>query len=231
MNQIWNEFKGDLWKKGVDVSDFIKNNYTPYEGDDSFLVGPTQATTTLWAKLSSMFKEEKAKGIYDAETKIPSAVDAYGPGYIDKDLEQIVGVQTDHPLKRAIFPKGGVKSVKDALQNYGYTLDPATEEIFTKYRKTHNDGVFSAYTPEIRACRKSGIVTGLPDMYGRGRIIGDYRRIALYGLSYIIADKEAQKRSLEVEEMTEDIIRAREELTEQINALKAFTFIMHYMWL
>ncbi len=222
MSQIWNSFKGDLWKKEIDVRDFINNNYTPYEGDASFLEGSTDSTKALWKQLSDMFKIEKEKGVYDAETKKPSAVDAYGPGYINKDLEKIVGVQTDAPLKRAIFPKGGVSAVKDSLEAYGYKLDPATEEIFTKYRKTHNDGVFSAYTAEIRACRKSGIVTGLPDAYGRGRIIGDYRRIALYGLDYIIADKTAQKATFEHSEMTEDVIRAREELSEQINALKAF---------
>ena len=222
MSQIWNSFKGDLWKKEIDVRDFINSNYTPYEGDASFLEGPTDATKALWKQLSDMFKIEKEKGVYDAETKIPSAVDAYGAGYINKDLEKIVGVQTDAPLKRAIFPKGGVSAVTSSLEAYGYKLDPATEEIFTKYRKTHNDGVFSAYTAEIRACRKSGIVTGLPDAYGRGRIIGDYRRIALYGLDYIIADKTAQKATFEHSEMTEDVIRAREELSEQLNALKAF---------
>ena len=222
MSQIWNSFKGDLWKKEIDVRDFINSNYTPYEGDASFLEGSTDATKALWKQLSDMFKIEKEKGVYDAETKIPSAVDAYGAGYINKDLEKIVGVQTDAPLKRAIFPKGGVSAVTSSLEAYGYKLDPATEEIFTKYRKTHNDGVFSAYTAEIRACRKSGIVTGLPDAYGRGRIIGDYRRIALYGLDYIIADKTAQKATFEHSEMTEDVIRAREELSEQLNALKAF---------
>ena len=222
MSQIWNSFKGDLWKKEIDVRDFINSNYTPYEGDASFLEGSTDATKALWKQLSDMFKIEKEKGVYDAETKKPSAVDAYGAGYINKDLEKIVGVQTDAPLKRAIFPKGGVSAVTSSLEAYGYKLDPATEEIFTKYRKTHNDGVFSAYTAEIRACRKSGIVTGLPDAYGRGRIIGDYRRIALYGLDYIIADKTAQKATFEHSEMTEDVIRAREELSEQLNALKAF---------
>lgn len=222
MSESWSGFNDGVWKNEVNISNFIKTNYTPYEGDASFLVGPTKATTTLWTQLTEMFKVEKEKGIYDVETKVPSAIDAYGPGYINKNLEKIVGVQTDHPLKRAIFPKGGLSVVKKALESYGYTLDSQTEEIFTKYRKTHNDGVFSAYTPEIRACRSSGIITGLPDAYGRGRIIGDYRRIALYGLDKIIEDKKAQQTSLEVTEMTEEIIRSREEIFEQLKALNAF---------
>ena len=217
-----NDFNGGKWQTSINVSDFIKQNYTPYEGDSSFLEGPTESTLELWKTLLEMFKVENEKGIYDAETKIPTAIDAYGPGYINKDLEKIVGLQTDKPLKRAIFPKGGLNVVKKALESYGYQLDPETEEIFHKYRKTHNDGVFAAYTPEIRACRSSGIVTGLPDAYGRGRIIGDYRRIALYGLDKIIEDKVAQKATLEVPEMTEEVIRAREELQDQIGALEAF---------
>lgn len=221
MLEAYKGFNDGLWLKEINVSDFIKQNYTPYEGDHLFLESPTEATTKLWSILSEMFKIEKQKGVYDVETSIPSAVDAYGAGYIDKNLEKIVGVQTDKPLKRAIFPKGGLSVVKSALNSYGYSLDPKTEEIFSKYRKTHNDGVFSAYTKEIRNCRSSGIITGLPDAYGRGRIIGDYRRLALYGLNKLIEDKENQKHTLEVEEMTEDVIRDREELTEQINALHA----------
>ncbi len=222
MSDVLKEFTSGKWQDEINVSDFIKNNYTPYEGDAAFLEGPTEATTELWNTLTAMFKVENEKGIYDAETKIPSEIDAYGPGYINKDLEKIVGLQTDKPLKRAIFPKGGLNVVKKALESYGYALDPETELIFRKYRKTHNDGVFAAYTPEIRACRSSGIVTGLPDAYGRGRIIGDYRRIALYGLDRIIEDKIAQKATLEVPEMTDDVIRSREEVQEQLNSLESF---------
>ena len=172
----WRGFKEGNWQNNIDVTEFIRLNYTEYLGDDSFLEGPTEATTELWKSLSEKFKVEREKGIYDAETKIPSQIDAYGAGYINKDLEQIVGLQTDAPLKRAIFPNGGLRMVKNSLEAFGYELDPQTEEIFTKYRKTHNDGVFSAYTDQIRKARKTGIITGLPDAYGRGRIIGDYRR-------------------------------------------------------
>lgn len=217
----WESFKGNLWRSKIDVSDFIKMNYTPYTGDHSFLEGPTEATKKLWEKLSEMFKAELEKGVYDVETKIPTGIDAYGPGYIDKTLEAVVGLQTDKPLKRAIFPRGGVNVIKKALESYGYQLDPQTEEIFTKYRKTHNDGVFSAYTDEMKAARKSGIVTGLPDAYGRGRIIGDYRRLALYGLNYLIEERKLQMKSLDLPEMEEETIRRREEISEQINALKA----------
>lgn len=169
-----------------------------------------------------MFKVEREKGIYDAETKIPQAIDAYGPGYIDKDAEVIVGLQTDAPLKRGIFPKGGLRMVKNSLEAFGYEIDPLTEEIFTKYRKTHNEGVFSAYTDEMKACRKSGIITGLPDAYGRGRIIGDYRRVPLYGVDRLIEDKQQQMKVLEVAEMDDETIRRREEIFEQIKALKSF---------
>lgn len=169
-----------------------------------------------------MFKVEREKGIYDAETKIPQAIDAYGPGYIDKDAEVIVGLQTDAPLKRGIFPKGGLRMVKNSLEAFGYEIDPLTEEIFTKYRKTHNEGVFSAYTDEMKACRKSGIITGLPDAYGRGRIIGDYRRVPLYGVDRLIEDKQQQMKLLEVAEMDDETIRRREEIFEQIKALKSF---------
>lgn len=219
--QEWEGFKGSVWKQEIDVRDFIQENYSPYEGDDSFLEGPTEATSSLWKSLDDKFKVEREKGLYDVETKIPSAIDAYGAGYIDQKLEKIVGLQTDAPLKRAIFPKGGLRVVKAALEAYGYEIDPMTEEIFTKYRKTHNDGVFSAYTPAIRAARRAGIITGLPDAYGRGRIIGDYRRLPLYGLDFIRKDKEAQLRALETGEMTEDIIRRREETSDQISSLDA----------
>ncbi len=218
----WNNFKSELWKDEINVRDFIQCNYTPYTGDDSFLETSTENTKKVWNKLTEMFKIERQRGIYEAETKIPQAIDAYKAGYIDKDAEVIVGLQTDKPLKRAIFPKGGLRMVKNSLEAFGYKIDPITEEIFTKYRKTHNEGVFSAYTDEMKACRKSGIITGLPDAYGRGRIIGDYRRIPLYGLNRLIEDKQKQMKLLEVAEMNDDIIRKREEVFEQIKALKSF---------
>ena len=220
--KYWNGFVGELWKNEINVRDFIQCNYTPYTGDDSFLEDATENTKKVWNKLTEMFKVEREKGIYDAETKIPQAIDAYGPGYIDKDAEVIVGLQTDAPLKRGIFPKGGLRMVKNSLEAFGYEIDPLTEEIFTKYRKTHNEGVFSAYTDEMKACRKSGIITGLPDAYGRGRIIGDYRRVPLYGVDRLIEDKQQQMKVLEVAEMDDETIRRREEIFEQIKALKSF---------
>lgn len=222
MNNYWNGFVGKLWQEEINVRDFIQCNYTPYTGDDSFLEGSTENTKKVWDKLTEMFKVERAKGIYDAETKTPQAIDAYGAGYIDKDAEVIVGLQTDAPLKRGIFPKGGLRMVKNSLEAFGYQIDPLTEEIFTKYRKTHNEGVFSAYTDEMKACRKSGIITGLPDAYGRGRIIGDYRRVPLYGVNRLIEDKQQQMKLLEVAEMDDETIRRREEIFEQIKALKSF---------
>ena len=215
-------FKGETWRTEVDVRDFIQNNYTPYTGDDGFLVPSTERTLRVWNKLTEMFKEETKKGVYDAEFVKPQGIDTYGPGYISKDDEVIVGLQTDAPLKRGIYLKGGWRMVEKALEAYGYTLDPVTKEIFTKYRKTHNDGVFSAYTDDMRAVRKSGIITGLPDAYGRGRIIGDYRRVPLYGVDYLIKDRNAALQQLDVEELTESDIRYREEISEQISALKAF---------
>ena len=217
----WRGFKEGNWSKEVDVTDFIRRNYTEYQGDESFLEGPTEATTAMWKSLMEKFKVEREKGIYDAETKIPSQIDAYGPGYINKDLEKIVGLQTDAPLKRAIFPNGGLRMVKNSLEAFGYKLDPQTEEIFSKYRKTHNDGVFSAYTDSIKKARHTGIITGLPDAYGRGRIIGDYRRVALYGVDRLIEERETRFKECDPAEMTEDKIRLREELFEQIKALKA----------
>ena len=217
----WRGFKEGNWSKEVDVTDFIRRNYTEYQGDESFLEGPTEATTAMWKSLMEKFKIEREKGIYDAETKIPSQIDAYGPGYINKDLEKIVGLQTDAPLKRAIFPNGGLRMVKNSLEAFGYSLDPQTEEIFTKYRKTHNDGVFSAYTDQIKKARHTGIITGLPDAYGRGRIIGDYRRVALYGVDRLIEERKAEHKKRDSSEMTEDLIRTREEIFEQIKALNA----------
>ena len=221
-HESWKGFKGDIWRNEINVRDFIMNNYTPYEGDDSFLVSSTERTRKVWNKLTEMFKEEQAKGVYDAETKYPQEIDTYGPGYIDKDNEVIVGLQTDAPLKRGIFPKGGIRMVENALNAYGYELDPMTKEIYTRYRKTHNEGVFSAYTEEMMAARRSAIITGLPDAYGRGRIIGDYRRVPLYGTTTLITEKKEFLKRLDIQEITEDIIQRREEISEQIKALKAF---------
>ena len=221
MMKAWEGFKIGKWDKEVDVRDFIQLNYTPYEGDDSFLSDATEETKKLWDEVSQLMKKERDNGgTLDVDTKTISGIDAYGPGYIDKELEQIVGVQTDAPLKRAVMPYGGIKMVENSCEAYGYKLDPMISEIFTKYRKTHNQGVFDVYTEEMRAARRSGIITGLPDAYGRGRIIGDYRRVALYGVDRLIEDKIAQKKSLEVA-MTEDVIRLREEIAEQIKALHA----------
>ncbi len=218
---MWEGFTGQTWKKEINVRDFIQANYTEYTGDEKFLEKATDASEKLWAQLGEMMKVEREKGIYDAETKTPSAVDAYGAGYIDETLEKIVGIQTDKPLKRAIFPNGGLRMVMNGLDAYGYELDKNTAEIYKKYRRSHNDGVFSAYTPAIREARRSGIVTGLPDAYGRGRIIGDYRRVALYGVDILLEDKLAQYGCLEANEMNEDIIRQREETTMQYASLKA----------
>ena len=221
-NENWEQFKGQVWKKEINVRDFIQNNYTPYDGDDSFLVPSTDKTQKVWDKLSEMFKIEREKGVYDAETRLPQGIDTYGPGYIDTDNEVIVGLQTDAPLKRGIFPKGGIRMVENSLNAYGYQLDPMTKEIFTRYRKTHNEGVFSAYTPEMLAARRSAIITGLPDAYGRGRIIGDYRRVPLYGTTILIEDRQKYLNRLDIQELTEETIQSREETSEQIKALKAF---------
>ncbi|MCX4964096.1 formate C-acetyltransferase [Streptomyces sp. NBC_00654] len=215
----WDGFKGGLWRDAIDVRDFVQQNYTPYEGDGSFLAGPTARTTAVWEKLLALFPEEIAKGVLDVDVKTPSRIDAFKPGYIDADRDLIVGLQTDAPLKRAIMPNGGWRMVEGALDAYGYKADPEVREIYTHLRKTHNEGVFDAYTPEIRACRSSGIITGLPDAYGRGRIIGDYRRVALYGVDRLIAAKEADKAALGEEWATEHVIRDREEISEQIKAL------------
>ena len=221
-NDSWAGFKGELWKKEINVRDFIQNNYTPYTGDDSFLRPSSEKTRKVWNKLTEMFKVEREKGVYDAETKLPQSITTYGPGYIDQENEVIVGLQTDAPLKRGIFPKGGIRMVENSLEAYGYHLDPMTKEIFTKYRKTHNEGVFSVYTDEMLAARRSAIITGLPDAYGRGRIIGDYRRVALYGTERLIEDKKEFQKRLDIQELNDEIIRNREEITEQIRALKDF---------
>jgi formate C-acetyltransferase len=215
----WDGFVPGVWTEQIDVRDFIQKNYTPYTGDEGFLVGPTAATRDLWQKVAQLMQIERERGILDADTRVISSITSHPPGYIDRELERIVGLQTDQPLKRAIMPFGGIRVVKAALNAYGYTLDPETEAIFTKYRKTHNDGVFDAYTQDMRMARRSGIITGLPDAYGRGRIIGDYRRVALYGCDRLIEDKKDQKQSLEAVS-DEPTIRLREELSEQIRALE-----------
>ncbi|EFW38741.1 formate C-acetyltransferase [Treponema phagedenis F0421] len=221
-SDYWKSFLGESWRSSIDVRDFIQSNYTPYTGDGNFLVSSTERTLNIWNKLTEMFKEETKRGVYDAETKYPQGIDTYGPGYISKEDEVIVGLQADAPLKRGIFPKGGLRMVENSLEAYGYKLDPVTKEIFTKYRKTHNEGVFSAYTDEMKAARRAGIITGLPDAYGRGRIIGDYRRVPLYGVDYLIEERKQALKQLNVAEFTEDDIRYREEISEQIKALEAF---------
>ncbi len=216
----WQGFKTGRWTKEVNVREFIQLNYSPYEGNDSFLAGATENTKKLWDKAMVLFKEERENGgTLDVDTKTVSGIAAYAPGYLDKGLETIVGLQTDAPLKRAVMPYGGIKMVENSCDAFGYELDSEIKDIFTKYRKTHNQGVFDVYTPEMRAARKSGIITGLPDAYGRGRIIGDYRRVALYGVDALIEDKNKQKESLEVSCMDEEVIRLREEIAEQISAL------------
>ncbi len=210
-------FQSGAWKHSINVRDFIQGNYTPYLGDAQFLAPATDRTLQLWDKVKDLMGRER--GVLDADTAVPSTITSHAPGYIDRELEQIVGLQTDKPLKRAIMPFGGIRVVEAGLNAYGYDLDAQTRDIFTKYRKTHNDGVFSAYTLEMRRCRRSGIITGLPDAYGRGRIIGDYRRVALYGVAQLIVEKQSELASLELDLMDEATIRLREELTEQIQAL------------
>ncbi len=223
MRTEWRGFKGTHWLDEVDVRDFVQNNYTQYNGDESFLAGPTANTDKLWGILQDLQKQERAKGgVLDMETEIVSGITAYGPAYIGegtKDLEKVVGLQTDKPLKRAFMPYGGIKMAQEACTTYGYTPNPKFEQIFNEYHKTHNQGVFDAYTPEMRAARKNKIITGLPDTYGRGRIVGDYRRVALYGIDYLIAKKKEDFANCGCGVMTDDVIRQREELTDQIRAL------------
>ena len=216
----WDGFKPGRWNRtSINVRDFIQQNYAPYEGDDSFLVGPTEATTKLWAQVMDLTKQEReAGGVLDMDTKIVSTITSHGPGYLNKDMETIVGFQTDKPFKRSLQPFGGIRMAQNACSENGYEVDPEIVKIFTEYRKTHNQGVFDAYTPEMRAARKSGIITGLPDAYGRGRIIGDYRRVALYGTTKLIEDKK-QQLATSLKRMTGENIRLREELSEQIRAL------------
>ena len=214
----WEGFTSGLWQKEINVRAFIQQNYQPYEGDDSFLAGATERTTKIWKILTDLFIEERKKGVLDV-SQVPSSITAHEPGYIDKDNELIVGLQTDAPLKRAIMPNGGLRMVLSSLKAYNYEPDPHVVEAFSKYRKTHNDGVFDAYTDDIRKCRSSHVLTGLPDAYGRGRIIGDYRRVALYGVDRLIKRKQEEKNGLDSEMSTDDIIRDREELGEQIRSL------------
>ena len=217
----WNGFKGTKWKEGVDTRDFIQNNYTEYRGDDSFLEKPTEATEKLWAELQKLNDIQfERNGVYDMDTEIVSTITSHDAGYLDKDLEKIVGLQTDKPLKRAFMPYGGIRMSEEACETYGYKPSEKLHEIFTKYHKTHNDAVFSAYTPEMRLARRNKIVTGLPDTYGRGRIVGDYRRVALYGIDYLIEQKQKDFAYCGDGTMSDDVIRQREELAEQIKALK-----------
>ncbi len=215
----WRGFAPGPWQDRIDVRDFIQRNVTPYDGDSSFLAGPTERTARVWGLLSEMFPEERLTGVYDIDATTPSTITSHAPGYIDEDSELIVGLQTDAPLKRAIMPYGGWRMVANALQTYGYEVDPTLEHIFTTYRKTHNDGVFDVYPPDVRRARSAHIVTGLPDAYGRGRIIGDYRRVALYGVDALIADKKRERAALDARRSVEDVIRDREENAEQVKAL------------
>ena len=224
-NEAWRGFKGTHWTEDVNVRDFIQKNYTPYDGDEAFLAGPTEATDKLWARVQEYQKEERAKGgVLDMETEVVSSITAYPPAYIDpalKDLEKVVGLQTDKPLKRAFMPYGGIRMAEEACTTYGYTPNPKWDQIFNEYRKTHNQAVYDAYTPEMRAVRKNKIITGLPDTYGRGRIVGDYRRVALYGIDFLIAQKKADHLNCGCGIMSEDVLRQREEIADQIRALMA----------
>lgn len=220
MKEQWKEFVGGTWQEEIDVRDFILKNYRLYEGDDSFLVGPTDATNQLWEQVMDLTKQERANGgVLDMDTKIVSTITSHDPGYLNKDLEKVVGFQTDKPFKRSLQPFGGIRMAETAAEAYGFEIDAEISHIFTEYRKTHNQGVFDAYTPEMRAARKSGVITGLPDAYGRGRIIGDYRRVALYGIDFLIAEKKKDLNNTGLRTMSDDIIRLREEINEQIRAL------------
>ncbi len=220
MKQEWSSFVPGIWQKEINVRDFIQKNYTPYDGDESFLAGPTADTLALWDQVMDLSRQEREKGgVLDMDTRIISTITSHGPGYLDKSKEKIVGFQTDKPFKRALQPYGGIRMAVKACEQNGYQVDPEIVEFFTKHRKTHNEGVFDAYTPEMRACRSSHIITGLPDAYGRGRIIGDYRRVALYGVDRLIEDKQHQKDTTRTI-MYSDVTQEREELSEQIKALK-----------
>ena len=220
----WDGFNGRIWKLEVNVRDFIQKNYTPYYGDSSFLEGPTEATNKLWGKLSELQKEERSKGgVLDMETEVVSTITAYGPGYIDestKDLEKVVGLQTDKPLKRAFMPFGGIKMAMQACETNGYTPNPELGRIFTEYCRTHNQAVFDVYTPEMKKARHNKIITGLPDAYARGRIVGDYRRIALYGIDFLIEQKVKDMAACGETSMRDNVLRAREEVAMQLKALR-----------
>lgn len=233
MKQEWRSFQEAHWVDDVNVRDFIQNNYTKYDGDESFLEGPTDATDKLWDEVQGLQKEErKQNGVLDMETEIVSGITAYGPGYINektKDLEKIVGLQTDKPLKRAFMPYGGIKMAEEACTTYGYEPKPELHKIFTEYHKTHNQAVFDAYTPEMMKARHNKIITGLPDTYGRGRIVGDYRRIALYGIDFLIEQKKDDFANCGCGIMTDDVIRQREEITEQVRALNQMKKMAEFM--
>src|SRR6187402_2056310 len=214
----WQGFTAGVWMSAINVRDFVQANYQPYEGDERFLAPASTRTRELWARLEALFVEERKKGVLDV-SQVPSSITAHAPGYIDKDRELVVGLQTDAPLKRAIMPNGGLRMVEDGLAAYGYEVDPVVREIFTRYRRTHNDGVFDAYTPQMKAARRAGIITGLPDAYGRGRIFGDYRRVALYGVDRLVEAKRAERAGLDLVPSSEAVIRDREELAEQLRAL------------
>ncbi|OIO70721.1 MAG: formate C-acetyltransferase [Zetaproteobacteria bacterium CG12_big_fil_rev_8_21_14_0_65_55_1124] len=218
--QPWLNFNGSEWQARIDVRDFIQQNYSPYTGDDSFLTPATERTSQLWVEISKLIEQERLKGVLDVSSDIGSSIVAHKPGYINENLELIVGLQTDAPLKRAIVPNGGLRMVEAGLEAYGFELDPAVKEAYRLYRKDHNQGVFDVYSPDILACRRSGIITGLPDAYGRGRIVGDYRRVALYGVDFLIADKKREKAELDHEVFSEEVLRTREELSEQTRALE-----------
>ena len=215
----YRSFTSGTWNTEIDVRDFIQKNYTPYEGNGSFLNGPTDTTKLLWQQVLNLMIKEQKEGVLDADTELVSSIVSHGPGYIDKELERVVGLQTDAPLKRSMMPFGGIRMARKALESHGFSFSEKTQEAFDAIRKTHNDGVFDAYTSEIRNARSSGIVTGLPDAYARGRIIGDYRRVALYGMDRLIEDKNEQLDSLEIHNLGEETIRLREELNEQIRSL------------
>ncbi|PIW48630.1 MAG: formate C-acetyltransferase [Zetaproteobacteria bacterium CG12_big_fil_rev_8_21_14_0_65_54_13] len=217
--QPWLDFNGSAWQSRIDLRDFIQQNYSPYTGDDSFLAAATERTSALWVEISKLIEQERLKGVLDVSSDIGSSITAHKPGYINKAMELIVGLQTDAPLKRAIVPNGGLRMVEAGLEAYGFKLDPAVKQAFKLYRKDHNQGVFDIYSPDILACRRSGIITGLPDAYGRGRIVGDYRRVALYGVDFLITDKKREKSELDSVVFSEEVLRTREELSEQIRAL------------
>ena len=217
----WQGFNKGVWTREVNVRDFILKNFSPYEGDDSFITGATEATNKLWAQVMDLTKQERENGgVLEMDTETVSTITSHGPGYLDEELEKVVGVQTDKPFNRSLQPFGGIRMAKQACEAYGYQLNPEIERIFTDYRKTHNQGVFDAYTDEMKLARKSGIVTGLPDAYGRGRIIGDYRRVALYGIDYLIEEKKKDLDNLKGD-MLDELVRKREEVSEQIRALNA----------